>query len=152
MWLSIKKITKKILRRILKTFDKELTESQWQAIVQFLKFCVVGVSNTLISLAVYYLFVVADPSLYIVGNIVGYIAGIVNSYMLNSRFVFHKKDNTVRVIIKTSVSYGTTLALGTFTIYVFVNILMISEVIAPLLNSLITIPLNFILIKYWAMK
>ena len=91
LWLSIEKIVKKMLQCILKAFGKELTEVRWQAIMQFFKFCIVGVSNTLISLAVYYLFVAADPSLYIAGNIVGYIAGIVNSYMLNSHFVFHKK-------------------------------------------------------------
>ena len=45
---------------------------QREALVQFIKFAIVGASNTLVSLAIYYFFLWLDPSWYLWGNVVGW--------------------------------------------------------------------------------
>lgn len=47
---------------------------------QFIKFGLVGVSNTAVSMAVYYIFLWIDPGLYMVGSILGTILSIANAF------------------------------------------------------------------------
>lgn len=152
LWALFERIVRCVVGFFLKLFKKELTEEQWSAFMQFVKFCIVGLSNTAISLIVYYIFVLINPELYIIGNAVGFIVSVLNSYFWNSKVVFKKEDEKVKTIVKTFVAYSTNLIIGSALLYLFVDILSISEFVAPLLNLLITIPLNFILNKFWVMK
>lgn len=120
---------------------------------QFVKFGIVGLSNTLISLSIYYIFIFINKDLYLIGNTVGFVVSVLNSYYWNNRFVFKAENrNHIKALSKTFLSYGTTFVLGTVLLIVMVKVLMISEVIAPLLNLIITVPLNFMLNKFWAFK
>ena len=129
-----------------------MTEEQEKGFMQFVKFCLVGVSNTAISLIVYYIFVLINKELYIVGNAVGFVVSVLNSYFWNSKFVFKKEDEKAKTVVKTFVAYGTNLIIGTALLYLFVDICHLSEFIAPLINLIVTIPLNYILNKFWVMK
>lgn len=152
LWNVFEKVIKAVVGGALKIFGKTLSEQQWQAFMQFVKFCIVGVSNTAISLAVYYIFIVINKELYILGNAVGFVVSVLNSYFWNSRFVFKKQDERGKTVVKTFIAYGTNLVLGSVLLYLFVDVLHISEFIAPLINLIITIPLNFVLNKFWVMK
>lgn len=131
---------------------KDMSGEQKKSFMQFVKFCLVGISNTAISLIVYYVFVLINKDWYIIGNAVGFIVSVLNSYFWNSKFVFKKDDERVKTIIKTFLAYGTNLIIGTVLLYVFVEICSMSEFVAPLLNLVITIPLNYVLNKFWVMK
>jgi len=120
---------------------------------QFIKFGIVGISNTFIGLLIYYIFVFINKDLYIVGNIVGFIVSVLNSYYWNNKYVFTAENrNHIKALSRTYLSYGTTFILGTFLLIIMVQVMNISEVIAPLLGLIITVPLNFILNKNWAFK
>ena len=60
---------------------------------QFIKFGMVGVSNTLISLLCYYAFLAMGCHC-LVGNTIGFLASVVNAYFWNSRLVFREKQET----------------------------------------------------------
>ncbi|MEG1427560.1 MAG: GtrA family protein [Oscillospiraceae bacterium] len=124
-----------------------------EIITQFIKFGIVGLSNTGISLAIYYVFIFINKDLYIVGNTVGFFVSVLNAYYWNHKYVFKSgQKGHFKPLLKTFTAYGSTFLLSTVLLYVMVNLLHISEIIAPLLNLLITIPLNFLLNKFWAMK
>ena len=152
LWEIFEKVVLAVLGFILKIFKKELTDDQKKSFMQFVKFCLVGVSNTLISLAVYYVFAIIDARLYIIGNAVGFVVSVLNAYFWNSKFVFDKKDEKVKTVTKTFIAYGTNLIIGTALLYLFVDVCGLSEFIAPLLNLIVTIPLNYALNKFWVMK
>lgn len=152
LWDWFERIVMAVVGGFLKLFGKELSEEQRAAFMQFVKFCLVGVSNTLISFGVYCIFVLINKDLYLVGNAVGFVVSVLNSYIWNSRFVFKKQDERVKTIIKTFLAYGTNLIVGTALLYVFVDVMEISEFISPILNLAVTIPLNFLLNKFWVMK
>jgi len=126
----------------------------WIAIArQFIKFGIVGVSNTLISLAIYYIFVFISKDLYNVGYTVGFVVSVLNAYFWNNKFVFKKsQEGNTKPLIKTFISYGSTFLLGMVLLNVMVKHFGISEYIAPIINLLITIPINFLLNKFWAFK
>lgn len=119
---------------------------------QFIKFGIVGLSNTLISLAIYY-FLVHFGMHYVWANTIGFIISVLNAFFWNSRYVFKSEKATRnRQLIKTFVVYGVTFALSTLLLYLMVDRLKISELVAPLINLCITIPLNFFLNRNWTYK
>lgn len=122
---------------------------------QFIKFGLVGVSNTLVAWACYYLFLWIDEDLYMVGSIVGTIVSIANAFFWNDRFVFKGSENDWRSRLKrlgkTYVSYGGTSLLSTVLLWLEVQF-GVSKVVAPVVNLIITIPLNFIVNKFWTFK
>lgn len=120
---------------------------------QFIKFGIVGVSNTAISLIIYYLFIFINKEFYILGNTVGFFVSVINAYYWNNKYVFKKSENGhAKPFIKTLVVYGTTFLLGTGFLYIMVNYWGVSEAIAPLINLLFTVPANFLLNKFWAFR
>lgn len=132
--------------------EKCSRENIRKIIPQFIKFGFVGVSNTLISLAIYYVLVSMNVNI-IVANTVAFIISVLNAYFWNNKYVFKKKSRGHMVaLVKTYIAYGFTFLLGTAALYGMVNYLDISKYIAPLINLCFTIPINFIINKFWAFR
>jgi len=123
---------------------------------QFFKFGLVGLSNTAVSMAVYYLILWLNNDWYMLGSVLGAILSIANAFLWNDRFVFKSKlrdlKNVLKRLGKTYVSYGGTSLLSTALLWLEVSWFGVDKVLAPVVNLLITIPLNFILNKLWAFR
>lgn len=124
--------------------------------LQFIKFGLVGVSNTVISYGTYTLLTLLGVQ-YVFSNIIAFIISVLNSFFWNNRYVFRKtegeKRNTVLTLVKTFLAYGSTgLILSNILLIIFVEKFNISKFFAPLIILIITIPLNFIINKFWAFK
>jgi len=143
------------MKNILKKFGINNKEDLKKLIVQFIKFGIVGVSNTLISLAIYYVLIFFKCN-YIVANTIGFIISVLNAYYWNNKYVFKAKNDTkkdtIKQLIKVYMSYGVTFLLSTVLLYIMVDCLDISEYIAPIINLCITVPINFVMNKLWAFK
>lgn len=120
---------------------------------QFVKFGVIGVVNTLVSLAIYYAFLFINSNLYLVGHILGWVLSVACSFFLNRKFVFKNTDVKVWVaLLKSYLAYGAVFLLTTLLMYIQVEIIGISEIIAPLINLVVSVPLNFLLNKFWTFR
>lgn len=141
------------MNQLLNTL-KGINKSNWkETLIQFIKFGFIGASNTLISTAVYYLFIWVDPKLYFIGNVVGWVVSVFNSFFWNNRFVFRdSKFSWCQKLIRTYIAYGGSFIVGSILLALQVQVLGVSEWIAPWINMVITIPLNFVLNKFWAFK
>ena len=132
--------------------------------IQFVKFGMVGLSNTVISYALYVggllllrrfgLFGGAD---YLAAQTVAFILSVLWSFYWNNRFVFRLEEGGKRslwkALLKTYVSYSFTgLFLNGILLVLWVRVLHISEFAAPLINLLFSVPLNFLMNKLWAFK
>ena len=122
-------------------------------VLQFMKFGIVGISNTLVSLIVYYIFIYFGIH-YIIANTAGFILGTINAYFWNNKYVFKilekEKRSHAKTGVKVFITYGITYLLSTILLLLWVDILGISQTIAPILNVFITTPLNFMMNKFWA--
>lgn len=131
----------------------ETKEDFFKLAWQFFKFGLVGVSNTAVSMGIYYLFLWINPDLYMVGSILGTILSILNAFIWNDLFVFtgNPKDikSILKRLIKTYVSYGGTSILSNVLLWAEVSLLSLSKVYAPIINLIITIPLNYLINKFW---
>lgn len=135
-----------------------------KTLIQFIKFGLVGVSNTLLSLAVsyavmgllYWLLDVPMTAMWSanVGTVLGYVAGVCNSYFWNSRYVFKdgREQDGRKAFAKMFLCYGVTFLLSLGIVNVCNNILHIPAWLTPPLRLIITVPLNFIANKLWAFK
>ncbi|NHM30004.1 GtrA family protein [Neobacillus terrae] len=117
---------------------------------QFIKFCIVGASNTIISLAIYY-FLLKLGIHYILASTVAYCAGIINGYIFSSSFVFKKERNLVQAI-KFIATYLSSLLINLLILYILVNGLKISEFLAQLMVTFFNVIYNFLLQKLWTFK
>lgn len=132
--------------------------------LQFVEFCIVGVSNTVISYLIYSVSLLLFRRLhlfenydYFVAQILMFVLSVAWSFYWNNRMVFRLKTNQKRSLfkslVKTYISYSFTgLLLNSILLWLWVRVLGISAFIAPVLNLFISIPVNFILNKYWAFK
>jgi len=123
---------------------------------QFLKFGIVGLSNTGISYIIYSVLVFINLH-YLIASIIAFFISVLNSFFWNNKYVFKKdneqKRNILQSLIKTYISYAFTgLILQNIFLFFFIDILHISKYLAPFFGLIITIPLNFILNKLWAFK
>ena len=130
--------------------------------VQFIKFCLVGVTNTAVAyfLNIGILFLLKDAGWrwdYIFANVTSFTISIFWSFYWNSKYVFKEKPDEVRnkwkALGKTFLSYGFTgYILNNILLFVLVDMLGMSKYIAPLVTLIISVPVNFLLNKLWAFK
>ena len=132
-------------------------------LVQFIKFGIVGVSNTLVSyvLNLLCLFVLDKYDVaydYVIANTVAFILSVLWSFYWNERFVFTEKHDGYRTnrlvrLLKMYLSYGFTgIILNNVLSFLWISVLGISKVIAPLINSAIGVPINYVLNKKWTFE
>lgn len=122
-----------------------------KSIVQFLKFGIVGVANTAIGLGTYYLFLWLGMN-YLIANFLSWVISVFNAFYWNHRYVFQSSASWGRTLIRTYLSYGASMLAGTDLLYILVEHLGCSEYLAPVLCLLLTVPLNFLLNKFWTFR
>ena len=151
-----------VLQRSARLFGREISDSRLDTLVQFIKFGVVGASNTVISyvLNILVLLLLKPFHLswdFIAGNAVAFVLSVLWSFYWNNKYVFaageSRRRSVWRTLLKTYAAYAFTgIVLSNMLSYVWINVLGISKFVAPLINLVISVPLNFIINKLWAFK
>ena len=142
----IEKIYMFFVELLFKIIKKDLTDKKRQTFKEFLQFGLVGVSNTIISYLLYVvtLLLVSKSGVkfdYIIANIVSWLLSVLWSFYWNNKFVFKKEEGEKRniwaALFKTYVSYGFTgLILNNILSVLWVSVLHISKMLAPIINLL----------------
>ena len=140
-------------KRLQDKFNVHSKKEFFALVWQFIKFGIVGFSNTLISLAVYYILVFFGWN-YLLANTMGFLISVCNAFFWNYRYVFKDKTETSipKSFSKVFITYGISYLVSTFLIWLMVDIMHISEWLAPLIRLVVTVPLNFVLNKLWAFR
>lgn len=131
-------------------------QPSWNSLIQFVKFCVVGLTNTIIGYVVYSICVYFGMH-YLLANVVGFIVSVVNAFYWSNKYVFIKGSLEYRNIyvsfFKTVLSYASTgIVLNSILLWLLIDRMHISEYVAPIIILIITVPTNFIMNKYWSFK
>ena len=149
---GIELLIRKVLQWLYHIAGKELTEEQWMVWSQFIGFTIVGVSNFLVSYGTYALFLSFQDN-YHVANIAAFIISVLNAFFWNDRYVFKQgKDGGERVwwkaLLRTYLSYAFSALL--LTEVLLFNVLGLPKLLGPVINLVITTPINFLMNKFWA--
>ena len=160
----MEKLEKLLRYIIINMLHMKFLEEKWDFFFQFVKFGIVGVSNTLLSYVIYTIGLLGLRELnlfenmdYIIAQFISFTIGVMWSFFWNNKMVFTLEDGKERSIIKafmkTYISYSFTgLFLNSIFLVLWVQILGISEFIAPFINLIISVPTNFLINKFWAFK
>ena len=120
-----------------------------------------GLSNTIISYVIYVVsllimqkYQMLPKTDYLVAQFFGFVLSVLWSFYWNRRFVFKEGAEKVSwpvALLKTYASYAFTgILLNSILSFLWVEYLHIPKLIAPVINLLVSVPLNFILNKFWA--
>lgn len=158
---TLDRIIEKGTAIVVKLFRINMKQNTKQTLQQFIKFGIVGLSNTALSYAIYYvcwhilnsLGFTGEPR-YLTAQVIAFVIGVLWSFYWNNKMVFRDRDGKAwQALGKAFVSYSFTgLFLSNILLVLWVNVLKIPELVAPILNLLISVPINFLLNKYWAFK
>ncbi|MCM1118684.1 MAG: GtrA family protein [bacterium] len=155
-------LIRKMLLKIAKILGKDISEQTIASLTQFVMFGIVGVTNTIISYVLNILVLAMLQPFefawdYVAGNIVAFILSVLWSFYWNNRVVFIQKEGQHRslwkALLKAYAAYGFTgIVLNNIMSWMWITVFSISKFIAPLINLLISVPLNFVINKLWTFK
>ena len=131
--------------------EAKLAIRDYESLIQFIKFAIVGLSNTAISLLVYYALLWLGSN-YFIANTVAWIVSVFNAFYWNNKYVFKNGNSYIKALIRTYMSYGVSFLLGSTILVILIEYFGVSEKLAPILVLVITIPLNFLMNKYWTFR
>lgn len=163
-WKQLERLIRAVLGGLLKLVGKELTQKQWDNLLQFVKFGLVGAMNTVVDYVTYLiaLFVFTSVGLfgekaYLPATILGFLVSFFNMFYWNNTYVFRKKEGEKRSALaslgKLFLSYSVTgIIIKPCGMFLLVDLVGVPETIAPIPIMLITIPINFLLSKLWAFR
>jgi len=156
LWNLFEKIFKGVVNGFFRIFKKKLSDEKWNKIMQFVKFGMVGVSNTMISWVVYYVLLLFGVY-WLIASVVGFVVSVFNSFFWNNKYVFVKEEGEVRnpwlALIKMFLAYAFSgLILNNLLMWVWIDVFGISAYLTPVINLFITVPINYIINKLWAFR
>jgi putative flippase GtrA len=120
--------------------------------IQFIKFGIVGVSNTLLTaLTIWILMNVFHCSDYF-SNITGYVVGLINSFIWNRRWTFESNTKVKDTIFKFIITFAISYALQLGNLYLLLQYSKIDPYVCQLLSIGVYTCVNFVLNKFYTFK
>lgn len=130
-----------------------MPSSRRDTVHQFIRFFIVGVSNTAVDFTVYFLLTRTIGFFgehILVANTISFITASTWSYFANRTFTFRRKNKaSVHEALRFYISNVSAFALSMFTLYSVVHIFGESDILGKILASTVSMIWNFSLSKLW---
>jgi putative flippase GtrA len=121
-------------------------------VVQFVKFGIVGVSNTLLTFLIYTLLLKVFGVWYLAASAIGFIVGAVNGFLLNRRWTFAGHVGDALTPVRWGVVQGCGLALNLGLLYLFVNDAGIEKLLSQAFATAIVTVVTFLANRAWTFR
>ena len=122
----------------------------WIKYLPFIKFCLVGATNVIISYTAYFI-LLRLGLYYLLATTIAYVVGILNGYIWSSKYVF-KKNKSLNNMTKFFAVYISSSFINLGIMYICVDSFNIHKLIAPIFAVGVGTIYNFILNKAWTFK
>jgi len=129
-----------------------LRESGHPLFVQFLKFALVGVSNTLITLLVYTFLLKVVGMWYLAASAIGFIVGATNGFLLNRRWTFREHVGDALTPVRWAIVQSCGLAVNEGMLYVLVHDAHMEKVLAQVAATVIVTVTTFLANRAWTFR
>jgi putative flippase GtrA len=121
-------------------------------LVQFLKFGIVGVSNTLITFAVYTILLKVFGVWYLAASAIGFIAGATNGFLLNRRWTFKEHVGDAFTPVRWAIVQTCGLGLNLGLLYLFVTEAQLDKLLSQALATGVVTVSTFIANRAWTFR
>lgn len=164
LWNWCEKLARKIIKGVFHLIHRDLSEDALDSMMQFVKFGIIGVSNTLVNYVIYVLSLMVMGKMhiflkggYVIAQVIAFFLSVLWSFYWNNKLVFvvgeGERRSMWKALFKTYVSYSFTgLFLNSILLVVWVRLLHLSAYLGPILNIFINVPINFLINKFWAFR
>lgn len=132
--------------------ERPISTLNVKLVVQFLKFGIVGVSNTLLAFAVYTVLLKVFGVWYVAASGIGFAAGAVNGFLLNRRWTFREHVGDALTPVRWAIVQSCGLALNLGLVYVFVHHLGLDELVGQIPTTAIVTVLTFAANRSWTFR
>ena len=122
----------------------------WIKYLPFIKFCLVGATNVIISYTAYFI-LLRLGLYYLLATTIAYVVGILNGYIWSSKFVF-KKNKSINNMMKFFAVYISSLFINLGIMYICVDTYNTHKLTVPIFAIRVGIIYNYTLNKIWTFK
>lgn len=121
-------------------------------IAQFVKFGVVGVSNTVLAFSVYTVLLKVFGVWYIAASGIGFAVGAVNGFLLNRRWTFKEHSGDALTPVRWAIVQSCGLACNLGLVYLFVHYVGMEELVGQIPATAIVTVLTFTANRSWTFR
>jgi len=121
-------------------------------VIQFFKFGIVGILNTLITAFVIWLLLKVFHCSNYVSNIIGYLAGLINSFIWNRKWTFESHGKISVTVFKFIITFVISYLLQLGGLHLLLQYTAIDNYVCQLIAMVIYTIINFLLNKYYTFK
>jgi putative flippase GtrA len=121
-------------------------------VLQFVKFGIVGVSNTLIAFAVYTLLLKVFGVWYVAASGIGFAIGAVNGFLWNRAWTFKGHVGDALTPVRWFVVQGCGLLLDLGLVYVLVDGTGMDKLLGQAVTTVVVTVLTFFVNRAWTFK
>jgi putative flippase GtrA len=127
-------------------------QSRTQLLVQFIKFGIVGVSNTVLAFAVYTVLLKVFGVWYLAASAIGFALGATNGFLLNRRWTFSDHVGDALTPVRWGVVQGCGLAVNEGLLFVFVHDAGLDKLIAQACATAVVTVSTFFVNRAWTFR
>ena len=121
-------------------------------LIQFIKFGIVGISNTLLTFVVYTLLLKVFGVWYLAASAVGFAVGATNGFLLNRRWTFREHVGDSLTPVRWAVVQGCGLAVNEGLLYLFVHDAGLDKLLAQACATVVVTISTFIANRAWTFR
>ena len=121
-------------------------------LVQFIKFGLVGVSNTLLTFLIYTLLLKVFGVWYIAASAIGFAVGAVNGFLLNRRWTFAGHVGDAFTPVRWGIVQGGGLGINLGLLYVLVHDARLDKLVAQALATIVVTVTTFVVNRAWTFR
>jgi putative flippase GtrA len=121
-------------------------------VVQFVKFGIVGVSNTLLTLLVYTLLLKVFGVWYLAASAIGFAVGATNGFLLNRRWTFREHVGDALTPVRWAIVQGCGLGVNEALLYVFVHDAKLDKLLAQVCATFAVTVTTFFVNRAWTFR
>ena len=130
----------------------EPRQSRAALLVQFVKFGIVGVSNTLLTLAVYTLLLKVLGVWYLGASAIGFAVGATNGFLLNRRWTFSEHVGDALTPVRWGIVQSVGLAVNEGLLFLFVHDAHLDKLLAQVCATGVVTTTTFFANRSWTFR
>jgi putative flippase GtrA len=121
-------------------------------VVQFIKFGIVGVSNTLLTLVVYTVLLKVFGVWYLAASAIGFVAGAINGFLLNRRWTFREHVGDSLTPVRWGVVQTCGLGIDEALLYLLVHDAHLDKLLAQVCATAVVTVTTFFVNRAWTFR
>jgi putative flippase GtrA len=139
-------------QKSLSTLPRHVGRLNTPLLVQFVKFGIVGVSNTLLTFAVYTLLLKVFGVWYLAASAIGFTVGAINGFLWNRRWTFREHVGDAFTPVRWGIVQGCGLGLNEALLYLFVHGASLDKLLAQAFATSVVTVLTFLANRAWTFR